>query len=231
MKDFKILVVEDDKSIQNLITTTLRIHEYSYLTSQSGKDAVSLCASHKPDLILLDLGLPDIDGSEVIRIIRTWSNTPIIVISARDEDNDKITALDAGADDYLTKPFSVEEMLARIRVAQRRAAHFQNAEAENTMFENGGLQIDYTSGIVKMDGKDVHLTPIEYRILCLLARNAGKILTHSYIIDHIWGTAVDTDIVSLRVYMTALRKKLKTSDSAEALIQTHVGIGYQMIRL
>ncbi len=231
MKDFKILVVEDDKSIQNLITTTLRIHEYSYLTSQSGKDAVSLCASHKPDLILLDLGLPDIDGSEVIRIIRTWSNTPIIVISARDEDNDKITALDAGADDYLTKPFSVEEMLARIRVAQRRSAHFQNAEAENTMFENGGLQIDYTSGIVKMDGKDVHLTPIEYRILCLLARNAGKILTHSYIIDHIWGTAVDTDIVSLRVYMTALRKKLKTSASAEALIQTHVGIGYQMIRL
>lgn len=231
MKDFKILVVEDDKSIQNLITTTLRIHEYSYLTSQSGKDAVSLCASHKPDLILLDLGLPDIDGSEVIRIIRTWSNTPIIVISARDEDNDKITALDAGADDYLTKPFSVEEMLARIRVAQRRSAHFQNAEAENTLFENGSLQIDYTSGIVKMDGKDVHLTPIEYRILCLLARNAGKILTHSYIIDHIWGTAVDTDIVSLRVYMTALRKKLKTSDSAEALIQTHVGIGYQMIRL
>ena len=156
--------------------------------------------------------------------------TPIVVISARGEDDDKIEALDNGADDYLTKPFSVNELLARIRAVQRRLQYPSSAGEEQAVFINGNLKIDYASSLVTLSGHQIHLTPIEYKLLCLLAKNAGKVLTHSYIIDHIWGTGIESDIVSLRVYMTGLRKKLKT-DNEESLIQTHIGIGYQMIRL
>ena len=231
MPEFKILIVEDDRSIQNLISTALKINQYSFLNVYNGKEAISTCMSHKPDLILLDLGLPDIDGIEVIRTVRTWSNVPIIVISARDEDSDKIEALDSGADDYLTKPFSVQEMLARIRTVQRRQQYLPSPEQEKSVFENGKLKIDYASGTAELDGAELHLTPIEYKILCLLSKNVGKVLTHSFIISNIWGNAVDTDIVSLRVYMTSLRKKLKCSEEEEPLIRTRVGIGYQMIRI
>ena len=230
MKDFKILIFEDDKSIMNLISTTLKINQYAYVCANNGNEAISVCASHHPDLILMDLGLPDIDGIEVIRTIRTWSMTPIVVISARGEDDDKIEALDNGADDYLTKPFSVNELLARIRAVQRRLQYPSSAGEEQAVFINGNLKIDYASSLVTLSGHQIHLTPIEYKLLCLLAKNAGKVLTHSYIIDHIWGTGIESDIVSLRVYMTGLRKKLKT-DNEESLIQTHIGIGYQMIRL
>ena len=229
MKNFQILIAEDDRSIMNLIMTTLKINGYSYISAGNGSDAITQCASHSPDLILLDLGLPDMDGIEVIRRIRTWSQIPIIVISARDEDADKILALDTGADDYLTKPFSVDEMMARIRACQRRLAFVRTAE-EDTVFVNGDLAIDYASGIVTLAGNEVHLTALEYRILCLLARNAGKVLTHSYIIDQIWGNGMESDIVSLRVYMTALRKKLRLSSDSEQLIETRIGIGYRMIR-
>ena len=231
MPEFKILVVEDDRSIQNLITTALKINQYTYLNAYNGTEAISTCMSHNPDLILLDLGLPDIDGIEVIKTVRTWSNVPIVVISARDEDSDKIEALDSGADDYLTKPFSVQEMLARIRAVQRRQQYLPSPEHEKSVFENGRLKIDYAAGTAELDGNELHLTPIEYKILCLLSRNVGKVLTHSFIISNIWGNAVDTDIVSLRVYMTSLRKKLKCSDEEEPLIRTRVGIGYQMIRV
>ncbi|MBQ1288885.1 MAG: response regulator transcription factor [Erysipelotrichaceae bacterium] len=231
MPEFKILVVEDDRSIQNLITTALKINQYTYLNAYNGNEAISNCMSHNPDLILLDLGLPDIDGIEVIKTVRTWSNVPIVVISARDEDSDKIEALDSGADDYLTKPFSVQEMLARIRAVQRRQQYLPSPEQEKSVFENGRLKIDYAAGTAELDGNELHLTPIEYKILCLLSRNVGKVLTHSFIISNIWGNAVDTDIVSLRVYMTSLRKKLKCSDEEEPLIRTRVGIGYQMIRV
>ena len=231
MPEFKILVVEDDRSIQNLITTALKINQYTYLNAYNGTEAISTCMSHNPDLILLDLGLPDIDGIEVIKTVRTWSNVPIVVISARDEDSDKIEALDSGADDYLTKPFSVQEMLARIRAVQRRQQYLPSPEQEKSVFENGRLKIDYAAGTAELDGNELHLTPIEYKILCLLSRNVGKVLTHSFIISNIWGNAVDTDIVSLRVYMTSLRKKLKCSDEEEPLIRTRVGIGYQMIRV
>ena len=230
MKDFKILIVEDDKSIMNLISTTLKINQYAYVCANNGNEAISVCASHHPDLILMDLGLPDIDGIEVIRTIRTWSMTPIVVISARGEDEDKIEALDTGADDYLTKPFSVNELLARIRAVQRRLQYPVMNNDEQAVFVNGDLKIDYASSLVTLEEKQLHLTPIEYKLLCLLAKNAGKVLTHSYIIDHIWGNGIESDIVSLRVYMTGLRKKLKT-EKEESLIQTHIGIGYQMIRM
>ncbi|MBQ1306409.1 MAG: response regulator transcription factor [Erysipelotrichales bacterium] len=227
MSEMKLLVVEDDRSVLNLIATTLKIHGYSFVTAMTGKEAVSLCASHHPDLILLDLGLPDMDGIDVIRTVRTWSGAMIIIISARGEDSDKILALDSGADDYITKPFSIDELLARIRAASRRMKFVETLNDENSVFINGDLKIDYASNLVYVKDKEIHLTPIEYKLLCLLARNAGKVLTHSYIIDKIWGSGVDTDIVSLRVYMTSLRKKIR---GEEDFIRTHIGIGYQMIR-
>ena len=185
-----ILVVEDDRPIRNLIVTTLKTHDYKYLAAENGSSAILEASSHNPDIVLLDLGLPDMEGVEVIKKIRTWSNMPIIVISARSEDTDKIEALDAGADDYITKPFSVEELLARIRVTQRRLAVMQSGEQiESSVFENGGLKIDYTAGCTYLKGEELHLTPIEYKLLCLLSRNVGKVLTHTYITQQIWGYA------------------------------------------
>ena len=177
-----ILVVEDDASVKNLITTTLKAHEYRYITAGNGETAILDASSHNPDIVLLDLGLPDIDGVKVIRKIRTWSNMPIIVISARSEDTDKIDALDAGADDYLTKPFSVEELLARLRVTQRRLTMMHNETAvESSVFINGALRIDYAAGCAFLGEEELHLTPIEYKLLCLLSRNVGKVLTHTFI--------------------------------------------------
>ena len=167
-----ILVVEDDTSVRNLITTTLKAHEYRYLTAPNGQSAILETSSHNPDIVLLDLGLPDIDGVEIIKKIRTWSNMPIIVISARSEDTDKIDALDAGADDYLTKPFSVEELLARLRVTQRRLSMMQKVSpAEAVVFVNGKLRVDYAAGCAYLNEEELHLTPIEYKLLCLLTRN------------------------------------------------------------
>ena len=187
--------------------------------------------SHNPDIILLDLGLPDIDGVEVIKKIRTWSNVPIIVISARSEDRDKIDALDAGADDYLTKPFSVEELLARLRVTQRRLSVMQNDPAtESPVFQNGNLRVDYAAGCAYLDGEELHLTPIEYKLLCLLARNVGKVLTHTYITQQIWGSSWENDIASLRVFMATLRKKIEKNPNSPQYIQTHIGVGYRMMK-
>ena len=230
MKDIKILVVEDDRSIANLISTTLKIHGYTYAWAATGNEAVAMCASLQPELILLDLGLPDIDGIEVIRTIRSWSTAMIIIISARGEDSDKIEALDNGADDYLTKPFSIDELLARIRAAARRLEFQAKRETENAVFVNGQLVIDKGSNLVSVAGEEIHLTPIEYKLLCLLADNVGKVLTHSFIISRIWGTGMETDIGSLRVYMNSLRKKISHKEAGEELIRTHIGIGYQMIR-
>ena len=227
MNEFLVLVVEDDKPIRNLITTTLKMNDYRFITAVKGNEAIMLSASHKPDIIILDLGLPDIDGVEVIEHIRTWSDVPIIIVSARSEDRDKITALDKGADDYLTKPFSVDELLARLRVIQRRLMKSENISV--TEFVNGRLRIDYVSGCVHLDDEELHLTPIEYRLLCLLAKNVGKVLTHKYIIQSVWGTPADNSEASLRVFMATLRKKL--GDSSQALIQTHIGIGYRMMKL
>jgi len=227
MNEFLVLVVEDDKPIRNLITTTLKMNDYRFITAVKGNEAIMLSASHKPDIIILDLGLPNIDGVEVIEHIRTWSDVPIIIVSARSEDRDKITALDKGADDYLTKPFSVDELLARLRVIQRRLMKSENVSV--TEFVNGRLRIDYVSGCVYLGDEELHLTPIEYKLLCLLANNVGKVLTHKYIIQSVWGTPADNSEASLRVFMATLRKKL--GDSSQALIQTHISIGYRMMKL
>lgn len=230
MNKFLVLVVEDDAPVRNLITTTLKAHDYRYLTAENGENAILQVTSHNPDVILLDLGLPDMDGVEVIKRIRTWSNTPIIVISARSEDTDKIDALDAGADDYLTKPFSVEELLARLRVTQRHFA-LMKQEKENDTFENGDLKIDYAAGCAWLAGEELHLTPIEYKLLCILSRNMGKVLTHTYITQQIWGSSWENDVASLRVFMATLRRKLESGPEAKQYIQTHIGIGYRMLRV
>ena len=227
-----VLVVEDDRPVRNLIVTTLKSHDYRYLTAENRKTAIMEASSHNPDIVLLDLGLPDIDGAEVITNIRGWSNMPIIVISARSEDSDKITALDAGADDYLTKPFSVEELLARLRVTQRRLLLLKSSnDAGKPVFQNGELKIDYAAGCVYLKGEEMHLTPIEYKLLCLLSHNVGKVLTHTYITMQIWGSSRENDIASLRVFMATLRKKLEPEKTSPQYIQTHIGIGYRMLRV
>lgn len=232
MKKTLVLVVEDDTPISNLITTTLRAHDYKYITAANGANAIMEASSHNPDIILLDLGLPDMDGIEVIKQIRSWTNTPIIVISARSEDTDKIDALDNGADDYLTKPFSVDELLARLRVTVRRLAFMQPESLTNSsVFTNGGLKIDYAAGCAYLNDSELHLTPIEYKLLCLMAKNIGRVLTHTYITQNIWGSSWDNDVASLRVFMATLRKKLEASPDSPQFIQTHIGIGYRMIKV
>ncbi len=227
-----ILVVEDDPSVRNLVTTTLKTNDYRFLVAANGEGAILEASSHNPDIVLLDLGLPDMDGVQVIRNIRSWSNMPIIVISARSEDSDKIEALDAGADDYLTKPFSVEELLARLRVTQRRLAIMPaKLMSDKSIFENGKLRVDYAGGCAYLDGQELHLTPIEYKLLCLMSRNVGKVLTHTYITQNIWGRSWDNDVASLRVFMATLRKKLEADPDSPQYIQTHIGVGYRMIKV
>lgn len=227
----RILVVEDDPAVRNLVTTALDLNGYDVERAETGELAVMEAASRNPDLIMLDLGLPDIDGVEVISKIRGWSAVPIIVISARTEDSDKIGALDAGADDYLTKPFSVEELLARVRASLRRSGMAGAGAAESSTFDNGPLHIDFAAGCATLAGEELQLTPTEYKLLALLAKNVGKVLTHTFITHEIWGTSWDSDIASLRVFMRTLRKKVEADPAHPQLIQTHVGVGYRMQRL
>ena len=231
MNKCTILVVEDDSSIKNLMVTTLKTHDYNYLLAANGRTALMEAASHNPDIVLLDLGLPDMDGVEVIENIRAWSTMPIIVVSARSEDSDKIKALDAGADDYLTKPFSVEELLARLRVTQRRLNMVNNDIVQSSIFENGALKIDYAAGCAYLDGEELHLTPIEYKLLCILSKNLGRVLTHTFITENVWGHSWENDVASLRVFMATLRKKLEAKPGSPQYIQTHVGVGYRMLRV
>ena len=226
MNDPKILVVEDDPTVRNLITTTLKANHYDHESTSNGETALLVATTGKTDIVLL--GLPDMDGVEVIKRIRSWSQMPIIVISARSEDADKIAALDAGADDYLTKPFSVAELLARLRVTQRRLAALCSATAE-PVFRNGKLTIDYGAGCAYMEDTALKLTPTEYKLLCLLAKDVGKVLTHTYLTDKIWGSSWENDMASLRVHMATLRKKVE-KDPDTQYIQTHIGIGYRMLK-
>ena len=232
MNKLQILVVEDDAPVRNLITTTLKAHDYKHIIAENGEEAIRQASTCNPDIALLDLGLPDMDGVEVIKKIRTWSNMPIIVISARSEDSDKIEALDNGADDYLTKPFSVEELLARLRVTGRRLAMMQaNVGANGSVFTNGKLKIDYAAGCAFIDEEELHLTPIEYKLLCLMSKNVGKVLTHTFITQKVWGSSWDNDVASLRVFMATLRKKLEAAPDSPQYIQTHIGVGYRMMRV
>ena len=231
MNKAQILVVEDDNAVAKLMAATMESQDYQYRIASTGASAIMEALSYKPEVMILDLGLPDTDGIEVIKKIRAWSNMPIIVVSARSEDADKVAALDAGADDYLTKPFSVDELLARLRVALRRVRYDrQRLSEESSVYENGGLRIDYAAGCVYLDGSELHLTPIEYKLLVLLAKNTGKVLTHNYILREVWGNPTASDMQSLRVYMATLRKKLEKSTSEPKYIQTHIGIGYRMLR-
>ena len=230
MDKWKVMVVEDDAPVRHLITASLSAEDYTVIVAQTAAEAVHLATTRNPYMILLDLGLPDGDGVEVIKQIRVWTETPIIVISARDEDTDKIEALDAGADDYLTKPFSVAELLARLRATQRRLAYLAAGNTD-AVFRNGDLVIDYAAGRAYLAGQELKLTSIEYRLLCLLAQNVGKILTHKYITQKIWGIGWENNIASLRVFMATLRKKLETSQDSPTYIQTQIGVGYRMLKL
>ena len=223
-----ILVIEDDKMIQNLMATTLESSNYSFQIASNAEQGILKAASYNPDVIILDLGLPDMDGIEVIKKVRSFSCVPIIVVSARIDNDDKIEALDAGADDYLTKPFNTEELLARIRVALRRKNYSGEESIQSSVFTNGSLRIDYAQGCVYVEDKEIHLTAIEYKLLCLLAKNLGKVLTHNYIKKEIWldDNGCDSQL-SLRVFVTNLRKKLNASD----YIKTHIGIGYRMLQV
>ena len=226
-----ILVVEDDAAVRSLISTALEMRDYRFTAVGTGEAAVMEAASHNPDLVMLDLGLPDIDGVEVIERLRSWASMPIIVISARGEDSDKIAALDAGADDYLTKPFSVDELLARVRASLRRGQMAPAGGEESSVFENGELRIDFAAGCAWLGEDELHLTPIEYKLLVLLAHNVGKVLTHTFITKEIWGTSWDNDVASLRVFMATLRKKIEPDPAHPVYIQTHVGVGYRMQRI
>lgn len=227
-----LLVVEDDVAVRGLVATALSSHGYACVTATAGREAISAIASFAPNIVLLDLGLPDMDGIDVIKKVRTWSQVPIIVLSARVDDLDKIEALDAGADDYLAKPFSVGELLARIRTTERHLSYMvHNSVRPELLFENGDLRIDYVSGTVTLANEELHLTPLEYKLLCLLARNMGRVLTHQFILREVWGAAQEGDLASLRVFMGALRKKIEDDPSHPRYIQTHVGVGYRMMQL
>lgn len=226
-----VLVIEDDAAVRDLIVTALRSHGYHALIADEGEAAIRIIADLQPDIVLLDLGLPDIDGVDVINKVRMWSKVPIIVVSARIEDSDKIGALDAGADDYLSKPFSVGELLARIRTAERHLSYQAEDEPRSSVFQNGDLRIDYVANIAWIGDRELRLTPMEYKLLCLLARNVGRVLTHQYILREVWGGAQEGDLASLRVFMATLRKKIEDDPARPRYIQTRVGVGYRMLRV
>ncbi len=231
MRDIRILIVEDDKAVKNLIELTLDTAGYEHACAKNGQDALTQTVSYSPHVILLDLGLPDTDGVKVIEKIRTWNKTPIIVVSARSDEWDKIEALDAGADDYITKPFSTEELLARLRVALRRIQYGDQNTEVASVFVNGGLKINYGAGCVFIDEEQVHLTPIEYKLLCVLSQNVGRVLTHNNILKMVWTNALPEDVPSLRVFMATLRKKIEKDPKSPKYIQTHIGVGYRMLRI
>ena len=222
-----ILIAEDERPIRHFIKVSLETQKYSCLEAQDGSNALLLITSHHPDIVILDLGLPDMDGLEVIRKVREWSRVPIIVVSARGHEREKVEALDAGADDYLTKPFSVPELLARIRVALRH--HTSVAQASDApVFIIDQLMIDFEKRRVTLDGNLVHLTPTEYSLLTLLARHNGKVLTHRFLISEVWGAPVADDAQTLRVSMGNLRRKIERDTSQPRYIITEVGVGYRM---
>lgn len=225
-ENITVLIVEDDKYIMSLTTIYLKDEGYKTLAAITGKEAMALFYANKPDIILLDLGLPDMDGMEVIKQIREKSNAPIIVVSAREEETEKIKALDLGADDYMTKPFHIGELLARIRVSQRKLNSIVNPDNVET-FTCEYLSVDYEKGLVFIDNEEVHLTPMEYKLLKLLIANRGKVLTHNYILNQIWGYGEANDAKSLRVFMASLRRKIERDTANPRFILTQVGIGYR----
>lgn len=221
----KVLVIEDDKSINSFITTSLDGNGYKVTNALSGKEGISLAASFCPDVVLLDLGLPDIDGIEVLKQIRSWSNVPVIVISARTKEQDKVTALDMGADDYITKPFGTSELMARIRTSMRHS----HSTTPDCIYKALDLEINFEKRLIRLEGKDVHLTQIEYQLLTLLAENSGRVLTYGYLMSAIWGPYMDSNNQILRVNMANIRRKIEKNPAQPQYVFTEIGIGYRML--
>ena len=221
-----VLVVEDEPQMRRFLRASLTSHGFGLLEAAAASEALALVTSHNPEVILLDLGLPDEDGVAWTRRLREWSQIPILVISARGREADKVEALDAGADDYLTKPFGVNELLARIRVALRRRR--DSDRAPTPTFVSGPLQMDLVRREVKLDGREVHLTPIEYRLLSLLAANAGRVLTHAHILREVWGPGHAEQTHYLRVFMAQLRRKIEVEPARPKLLTTEPGVGYRL---
>lgn len=219
-----ILLIEDDKSICSYITTSLSGNGYRVITALSGKEGVSLAASLCPDVILLDLGLPDIDGCDVLRQLRSWSRISIIVISARVKEQDKVMALDLGADDYITKPFGPAELMARIRTSLRHS----HTSVPDKVYKAAGLEIYFERRMIYVNGKEIHLTQIEYQLLSLLAENSGKVLTYKFIMNTIWGPYMDNNNQILRVNMANIRRKIEKNPAQPQYVFTEIGIGYRM---
>jgi len=222
-----VLVVEDEPQVRRFLRTALTAQGFRLVEAETVREAVIAATTHNPELILLDIGLPDGSGIELTRRIREWSRVPIIVISARGKEDDKVTALDAGADDYLTKPFGVNELLARIRVALRHALSSTSGPGEPVL-EIGPLRIDLTRREVLASGAEIHLTPLEYRLLVLLAQNAGKVLTHRQILKEVWGPGSVNETHYLRVFMAQLRRKVEPEPARPRLLLTEPGVGYRM---
>lgn len=219
------LIVEDDPQIRSFINFALDSQDYSCLEASTGQEALKIIETRSVSILILDLGLPDLDGLEVIRKIRTISDLPIIVVSARDQDTEKVEALDAGADDYLTKPFSVNELLARIRVALRHAGTLKTETVQ--VHKVAELEVDLSRHRVMLGGKEVHFTPMEFSILALLVINGGKVLTHKHILKEVWGSSFEHDLQSLRVFMANIRRKLQEDPAKPRYIVTEVGVGYR----
>ena len=223
-----ILIVEDDQQIRNFLNIYLKAQGYGCIETRSGQAALALTAANNPDIVILDLGLPDLDGLEVIRTLRGWSQIPIIVVSAREQDSEKAKALDLGADDYLTKPFSTTELAARIRVALRHMRQRRGQdESAPSNYKVGELRIEFDKHRVFMGEQEIHLTPIEYNLLALMAKHAGKVLTHNYILREVWGTYAEGDMQSLRVFMASIRRKIEANPAQPRYIITEVGVGYR----
>lgn len=220
----RILVVDDEPAIRRFLQTVLVAHGYTVLQASNGPEAVAAVTSHRPDLIILDLGLPGLDGIEVTRLLREWSHIPIIVLSVRAGEEDKIAALDAGADDYLTKPFSAGELQARIRVALRRAAQV----SAEPVFTTGGLKVDLTRRLVTVSDHEVQLTPTEYDLLRILVSHAGQVLTHHQLLREVWGVGYDQELHMLRVNVSNLRRKLEPDPTRPQYIVTEPGVGYRL---
>lgn len=222
----QILIVDDETQIRRFLRISLEANGYHIHETATGQDAILKTAQFRPDLIILDMGLPDLDGLEVLRRLREWTNTPIIILSVRDNDQNKVAALDAGADDYLTKPFSTEELMARIRTAQRHA----QPQQDEPIFTNGRLQVDLTRRLVTVDDEAVKLTRTEYALLRLLIQHAGKVLTHQQILREVWGPEYIHETHYLRVYFAQLRQKIEANPALPEMIITEPGVGYRLVR-
>lgn len=222
-----IIIVEDELAIRQFLRTALRLQGYTVFEAETGQRGLVEANIRKPDLLILDLGLPDMDGIEVIKAIRAWSTLPIIVLSARSQEQQKVDALDLGADDYLTKPFGVEELIARIRVALRHANRKEQS-LDNDVLVTGGLKVDLSKRLVSVDGREIALTPIQYRLLAVLAKNAGKVMTHRQIMKEVWGPSYVDNVHYVRMYMSQLRHKLETDPAKPQYLVTESGLGYRL---